>query len=398
MPLTDRRIVLGVTASIAAFKAADVASRLVQAGATVDVALTRRAAEFIGPLTFRGLTGRRPYVDLFEVDAPYGEAHIELAREADLLLICPATASTLARLAHGLADDFVSLTALATVAPVLVAPAMDTQMWEHPATQANRQLLEERGVQFLGPAEGRLASGRTGGGRLLEPAEIVGRVLARLGRERGDLAGRRVVVTAGGTREPLDPVRFIGNRSSGKMGYAVAEAARDRGAAVVLITSAALPPPPEVEIVPVESAIEMQQAVNEHVAAADVLVMAAAVADYRPVEAAERKIKRGETQSRTLELVQNPDIVAGATGDFVKVAFAAETDDLLENAQRKLASKGAHLVAANDVTAPDAGFGVDTNRVTILDRDGGREELPLMSKYDVALRLLDRVVPLLDGR
>jgi len=390
--------VLGVTGSIASYKAADITSRLVQAGAEVDVALTRSACEFITPLTFRALTGRQPYAGLFALDAPYGEAHVELARAADLMLIAPASASTLARLTYGLAEDFVSLTALATTAPLLVAPAMDAQMWEHAATQANLAVLRERGVEVLGPASGRLASGRVGSGRLLEPAAIVDLVKARLGRERGDLAGRYVVVTAGGTREAMDPVRYIGNRSSGKMGHAVAEAARDRGARVTLITTAPLPDPAAIEVVRVESARELQAAVTKAIRGCDALIMAAAVADYRPDQAYERKIKRGETETRTLELVQNPDIVAGASGPFIKVAFAAETDDLLENAQRKLERKGAHLVAANDVTASDAGFGAETNRVTILDRDGGRETLPLLSKYDTAGRLLDRVAALLPPR
>lgn len=394
-PLAGRRIVLGVSGSIASYKAADVASRLVQAGAHVDVALTPGATEFIAPLTFRALTGRQPYVDLFR-DGDEGEAHVELARRADLMLIAPASASTLARLAHGLAEDFVSLTAIATHAPVLVTPAMDSQMWEHPAVQANRATLEERGVQFLGPVSGRLASGRTGSGRLMEPQDIVDHVKARLGRELGDLAGRTIVVSAGGTREAIDPVRYVGNRSSGKMGYAIAEAARDRGASVVLVTSAGLPRPAGIEVVPVESAEQMLKAVETACTRADALVMAAAVADYRPAEAAEQKLKKASGQSgRTIELVETTDIIASIQGDLVKVAFAAETQDLLANAQKKLASKGARFVVANDVTAPDAGFAVDTNRVTILDDAGGREALPLMQKYEVGWRVIDRVAALL---
>lgn len=395
--LDGRTVVLGVSGSIASYKAADIASRLVQTGARVEVALTRAAAEFITPLTFRALTGRSPYVDMFR-DGAEGEAHVELARRAELLLVAPASASTLARLAHGLADDALSLTALATAAPVLVAPAMDSQMWEHAATQANRARLAERGVQFLGPVSGRLASGRTGAGRMLEPAAIVDLVRARLGREHGDLAGRVIVVSAGGTREAIDPVRFVGNHSSGKMGYAIAEAARDRGASVVLISSAALAVPGGVRLVAVESARDMLAAVQAECAQADALIMAAAVADYRPAEVAARKIKRAGFDARSVDLVQNPDIVATVQGDFVKVAFAAETDDLLANARKKLVAKGAHLMVANDVTATDAGFGVDTNRVTILDTDGGVDELPLLSKYEVGQRLLDRVVSLLGAR
>lgn len=395
-PLRGARVVLGVTGSIACYKAVEVASRLVQAGAEVDVALTSHAAEFVTPLTFRSITAREPYSDMWRPHGEYGEAHVELARRASLLLIAPATASCLARLAHGLADDMVALTALATDAPVLVAPAMDAQMWEHPATQANVAILRERGVQFVGPASGRLASGRVGAGRLVEPAEVVDTARARLAREGGDYLGRKVVVSAGGTREAIDPVRFLGNRSSGKMGYATAEAARDRGAEVVVVSTVSLPVPTGVRIVAVESALQMQEAVLAECADADLLVMAGAVADYRPNVAAERKIKRESAGDLVLDLIENPDIIASVPtdnarpGGLVKVAFAAETDDLLANAQRKLQRKGARFVVANDVTATDAGFSVDDNRVTILDDDGGSEEFPLMSKYAVGHVILDR--------
>ncbi|MDP6606957.1 MAG: bifunctional phosphopantothenoylcysteine decarboxylase/phosphopantothenate--cysteine ligase CoaBC [Dehalococcoidia bacterium] len=394
-PLTDRRIVLGVSGSIAAYKAAEITSRLVQAGAEVDVALTRAATEFITPLTFRSLTAREPYVDMFRPHGEYGEAHVELARQADLMVIAPATASTMARLVNGLADDFVSLTALATQAPILIAPAMDSQMWEHEATRANRYTLEGRGVTLVGPVPGRLASGRIGSGRMAEPATIVDAIKVRLGQARGDLAARRIVVTAGGTREAIDPVRYVGNHSSGKMGYAIAEAARDRGAEVILITTAALPDPHGVRVVRVESALELQRAVEAECPQAKALVMAAAVADYRPSEAAEQKMKRADASELAVDLVENPDVIALVSGDFVKIAFAAETENLIENAIGKLERKGAQLIVANDVTATDAGFGTDTNRVTILDRDGGAEILPLMSKYEVAVRVLDRVAALL---
>ncbi len=396
LPLTGRHVVLGVTGSIACYKALEIASRLVQAGAVVDVALTRAATEFVTPLAFRSLTARQPYVDMFTPHGADGEAHVELARRADAMLIAPATASTLARLAHGLADDFVALTALATTAPLLVAPAMDAQMWEHPATQANRALLVERAVQFIGPAAGRLASGRTGAGRLVEPAEIVEVLQARLGREHGDLAGRRLVVTAGGTREPLDPVRFVGNHSSGKQGYAIARAARDRGADVTLISSAALPAPAAIRVVPVSSHADMYAALEQACRGTDALIMAAAVADYRPARPAEQKIKREKAHELTIELVENVDIIASIDEPgMVKVAFAAETEELLANAERKLQKKRAQLMVANDVSATDAGFAVDNNRVSILDDHGGREDLPLMSKYDVGMRVLDRVAALL---
>ena len=394
-PLAGRHIVLGVSGSLAAYKAAEVASRLVQLEAHVDTILTESAAEFITAVTFRGLTGHEPYTGMFD---PYGdgEAHVELAHRADLLVVAPATANLLARLVAGTADDFLALTALATRAPILVAPAMDSQMWEHEATQANRLTLVNRGVEFVGPVAGRLGSGRVGAGRMAEPLTIVEAVRARLGRERGNLAGVRVVITAGGTREEIDPVRYVSNHSSGKQGYALAESARDRGAEVTLISTAALPDPGSVRVIHVDSALEMLAAVRAEMEHGGVLIMAAAVADYRPAEAAEQKIKRADQGGAlTIPLVENPDISKEVTGDFIKVVFAAETNDLIENAGRKLVAKGAHLVVANDVSASDAGFGVDTNRVTMLDREGGREDLALMSKYDVSARILDRVATLL---
>ena len=398
-PLSGRTIVLGVTGSIAAFKAVDVTSRLVQAGATVEVVMTEAATKFIGPLTFRGITGREPYVDLWATASPHAEPHVVLGRSADLYLIVPASASTMARIAHGLADDFVSLTALAMRGPVLIAPAMDALMWSNAATRANVDLLRERGIEFLGPVEGRLASGEVGAGRLMEPAAIVDHVKARIGREHGDLAGARIAVTAGGTREPADPVRFVGNRSTGKMGHALAEAARDRGADVVLITSASLAAPGATEVVQVETAHEMLAALETHVADCDALVMAAAVADYRPSESLARKQKRGGLEHWTLDLERNPDLIASIEREgLIKVAFAAETEDVLRNAAHKLVAKGAHLMVANDVSAKDAGFAVDTNRVVILDRNGGCDELPLLSKYDCSHRILDRLAALLQDR
>lgn len=396
MPLAGRTIALGVSGSVAAYKAVEVASRLVQAGAAVEVVMTEAATKFVGPLTFRAITGRQPFIDLWSVDGPHAEAHVALGRSADLFLIVPATASTIARLAQGLADDFVSLTALAMRGPTLLAPAMDAQMWANLATQENMKVLTERGVEILGPVEGRLASGEVGAGRLMEPATIVDYVRARIGLECGDLVGKRIIVTAGGTREPADPVRFVGNRSTGKMGYAVAEVARDRGAQVVLITSAELASPGAVEVVQVETADEMQVALEREVVDAHALIMAAAVADYRPIDTADRKQKRSQREHWTLELERNPDLIASVDGGtLVKVAFAAETDDLIANALRKLQEKGVHLIVANDVSAPDAGFAVDTNRIVLLDLEGGQEQLPLLSKYDCAVKVLDRVEGLL---
>jgi phosphopantothenoylcysteine decarboxylase/phosphopantothenate--cysteine ligase len=396
-PFQDKHIVLGVTGSIAAYKAADLASKLVQAGARVSVVMTPAALRFITPFTFRAITGRPALHDMFVPETDLPEEHVALARGADLVLIAPCSANMMAKLVHGFSDDMVSLTALATTASVLIAPAMDAQMWEAAATQANLETLKARGVATVGPAVGRLASGYIGAGRLAEVETIVGAAAYELAKQ-GDLAGRRIVVSAGGTREPIDPVRFIGNHSSGKQGYALAEAARDRGAAVTLISTAtSLPAPYGAELVAVETVAQMRQAVLAACESADVLVMAAAVSDFRPARVGEQKIKKGDG-GLTLELVKNDDFFLEVPDWVVKVGFAAETEDLLDNAARKLVQKRLDLICANDVTAEDAGFGVDTNRVTIIDREGSREELPLLSKYDVSQRILDRVLPLLERR
>jgi len=402
MTLADRHIVLGVSGSIAAFKAADLASKLVQEGALVDVVMTGEAAEFVTPFTFRALTGRPALSDMFQPATEQREEHVALARSADLVLIAPASANTMAKLVHGFADDMVSLTVLATKAPVAVAPAMDAQMWEAAATQANVAVLRQRGVTVVGPDDGHLASGHTGPGRLVAVETLVGAAKWVLGRG-GALAGRRIVVSAGGTREPIDPVRFIGNRSSGKMGFALAEAARDRGAAVTLVTTVTPPPAPPapfgVDVVAVETVAEMREAVLAACAGADALIMAAAVSDYRPAARAAQKIKKGDGGGLTLALVQNASFFPEVPDGVLKVGFAAETENLIANARLKTLTHGPlDLICANDVTAPDAGFGSDTNRVTILDRDGGSEELPLLSKYEIGVRILDRVAALLASR
>ncbi len=396
-PFSGRRVVLAVTGSIAAFKAAALTSELVQLGAEVDVVLTAAAARFVTPLTFHSLTQRRVYTDLFDVLPDESSAHVRLGEQAELLAVVPATATTLARLAHGLADDLLGCVALATTAPVLAAPAMESHMWAHPATQANVATLQERGVHFVGPGAGRLASGQIGPGRLAPPDEILGHMRAVLGRD-GPLAGRRIVVSAGGTQEPLDPVRFIGNSSSGKMGYAVATVARDRGAAVTLISGpASIPPPAAVELVQVRTTQEMQAAVQAAVAGADAIIMAAAVADYRPAAAADRKLKKTGA-GLTVHLTENPDIIAGVPRSLVKVAFAAESEDLLRHAAEKLERKGADLIVANDITEPGSGFGTDTNRVTLLAPNTAPEALPQLPKEAVAAHILDRVQALLAAR
>ena len=298
-PLLGKRIVLGVCGSIASYKAADIASKLTQAGALVDVVLTDAAQQFVTPLTFRGLTGRPVFTDMYDPQSPLAEEHVALARAADAVLIAPASATTIARLAHGLADDMLALTALATTAPIVIAPAMDAQMWEHAATRANVALLTQRGAVFVGPADGRLASGRIGPGRLVDTPTILGALSQVLGA-KGDLAGRRIVVSAGGTQEPIDPVRYVGNRSSGKMGFAIAEAARDRGAAVTLVTGpVALTTPYGVERVDVRTTAEMAEALVRAAEGCDAVIMAAAPADFRPATAEGQKIKRGAKRYRS---------------------------------------------------------------------------------------------------
>jgi phosphopantothenoylcysteine decarboxylase/phosphopantothenate--cysteine ligase len=390
--MKGKNIVLGVTGSIAAYKAADLASKLVQGDAVVDVVMTPAACEFITPLTFRGITQRDAVVDMYKA----AEEHIEIARRADAVVVAPATATTIARLAYGLAEDMVSLTVLATQAPVLVCPAMDSQMYENDTTQANLETLRSRGITTVGPEMGRLASGRLGLGRLADPETILGAIRALLGRG-GSLAGRKLVVTAGGTREPVDPVRYVGNYSSGKMGYALAEAARDRGAQVVLVSAPTeLPTPYGVRLIRVGRAVEMRDVVFAECDDAHVLIMAAAVADFAPAGVSEQKIKR-RTERLRVALTRTPDILAEAGPTCVKVGFAAESEDLIANARQKLEAKGLALIIANDITDPQSGFGADTNRVVILDRTGGEERLPVLTKYEVAERVLDRVVEMLDG-
>ncbi|MBN1123177.1 MAG: bifunctional phosphopantothenoylcysteine decarboxylase/phosphopantothenate--cysteine ligase CoaBC [Anaerolineae bacterium] len=399
MIVEGKRIILGVTGSIAAYKAAAIASHLTQSGALVDVIMTDAAQRFVTPLTFQSLTGRPVYTSMW---GGSGEglgshiAHVALGHEADLLLIAPATANTMARIANGLADDLLSVTALAARCPILIAPAMDVGMYGAPATQANIEILKTRGVRFAGPTIGRMASGLEGLGRFIDPEEIVGYARWVLG-ENGPLRGRKVVVTAGPTRESLDPVRFLSNRSSGRQGFALAQAAVDAGAEVVLIAGPVdLPTPVGVGRVKVETAREMEQAVLEHAVGgrpADALIMSAAVADYRPGEASGQKIKKS-TGTLSAELVANPDILMSVASQknrpAVVVGFAAESQELIANAQDKLDRKKLDLIVANDITATDAGFAVDTNRVHFVTGESV-EELPLMSKEAVAARVIDWV-------
>ena len=393
--LEGRRIVLGVAGGIAAYKAVEVCRRLVDGGAHVVPVLTRGARRFVGETTFSALASERARTSLF--DDPDPIPHTRLGQSADLVLVAPATARVIGTYAAGISNDLLTATLLATEAPVVVCPAMHAEMWRHPAVQDNIATLRRRGVHVVEPEEGRLAGGDVGQGRLAEPATIVAAVESVLARGR-DMAGLHVLVTAGGTREPIDPVRFIGNRSSGKQGHALAAEAAARGAKVTLVTTAALPVPPGADVVRVETAAEMDEAVRAVAPAADVIVMAAAVADFRPAAAATTKIKKDKGVP---EIVLEPtvDILAGLgrtkRPDQTLVGFAAETEQLRQNAASKLVAKGADLIVANDVTAPGAGFEHDTNSVVILNADGTEREVPLADKRAVARAVFDAV---LDGR
>jgi len=389
--LRGRRVVLGVTGGIAAYKAVEVCRRLVDAGAHVAPVLTDDALRFVGALTFSALASEPARTSLF--DGPDPIPHTRLGQSADLVVVAPATAKLLGKYAAGISDDLLTATLLATRAPVLVAPAMHTEMWEHPAVRENLATLRRRGVHVVDPEAGRLAGGDEGDGRLADPARIVtagATVLA----EGGDLAGIRILVTAGGTREPLDPVRFVGNRSSGKMGHAVADVAARRGAAVTLVTTTDRSAADAVEVIRVDTADEMSAVVLTRFAEVDVVVMAAAVADFRPKAQAETKLKKADGVPEVV-LETTPDILA-MLGERKQphqllVGFAAETDRVQEQAAAKLAAKRVDLMVANDVSAPDAGFEVDTNRAILLYSSGSAEETPLMAKSDLAGLLLDRI-------
>lgn len=398
-----KHIILGVTGSIAAYKAADLASKLTQAGALVDVILSPAAEKFVTPLTFQSVTGRRAFT---ESDLWGGEAHVlhvGLGHSTDLLAIAPCTANTIAKLANGIADNLLTITALAASSPLLIAPAMDAGMFSHPATQENLALLRERKVIFAGPVEGRMASGLIGLGRMLEPEQLLGHMRLILG-SGGPLHGKKVVVTAGGTREPLDPVRMLTNKSSGKQGYALAQAALDAGATVSLVTtSSILTPPVGANVIEASTAETMKQVILEEAAAADVLLMAAAVSDFRPKTTASEKIKKQDGIPQVV-FEASPDILETIADPKNKkqrprlvIGFAAESDNLLENASKKLRAKKLDMIVANDISSPDSGFSVDTNRVVLLYPDGQQEPLALMSKAEVSQVIIERAAALLES-
>jgi phosphopantothenoylcysteine decarboxylase/phosphopantothenate--cysteine ligase len=397
--LANKSIVLGVTGGIAAYKVVEIARQLTRAGAAVDVIMTEAATKFVTPLTFQTLTQRPVITEMFKLLSEMNIGHVSLGERADLVVIAPATADIIAKLAHGICDDMLTTTVLATRAPVLVVPAMNVNMYENVVTQENIAILRRRGFQVMDPAVGVLASGISGRGRLPEIEDILKSIRLVLGR-KGDFAGYRLVITAGGTQEPIDPVRYISNRSSGKMGHSLAEAALDRGASVTLITTSSLKPPYGCEVIPVETAFEMRDAVVAATQKADALIMAAAVADYRVENPSELKMKK-EADKLTLNLVRNPDILGELSnneGRLVKVGFAAESHDLLEHAKQKLAAKNLDMIVANQIIGPNSAFGNDDNKVWILAPGGHVSELPMMRKLEAADRILDRVLQLINSR
>lgn len=397
--LQGKCVILGVTGGIAAYKAAELLRLLVKAGAEVHVIMTRSAQEFVAPLTFQTLSGNPVHTELFNIIQEQEIGHISLADRADLLLVAPATANLIGKVANGIADDLLTTTIMATRAKVLFAPAMNSNMWDNPLYRENQAKLEALDYHFIEPAYGELACGWQGQGKLPDPQDIFLSAQALLGD--ADLAGKTVLVTAGPTREEIDPVRFLSNYSSGKMGYAIAAAACNRGARVVLVSGPVnLPEPRGVETIQVASAQEMYQVVMEQADKADLVIKAAAVADFRPVARGEQKVKKGASGAMAIELQRNPDILAALgenKGSRVLVGFAAETEDLLKHAREKLTKKNLDMIVANDVTQAGAGFDGDTNIVRFLSADGAVEELPQMSKQAVAEALLDRVAALLPG-
>jgi phosphopantothenoylcysteine decarboxylase/phosphopantothenate--cysteine ligase len=397
--LTNKQIVLGLTGGIAAYKGAEIVRRLQDQGATVRVVMTRAAQEFITPLTLQALSGNPVHLDLLDTEAEAGMGHIELARWADLVLIAPASANFISRLTNGHSDDLLSALCLATRANIAIAPAMNQGMWHNPSTQDNLARLQERGVIQFGPAAGSQACGEVGLGRMLEPQEIVQLTATQF--QSGLLAGRRVVITAGPTREPLDPVRYLSNHSSGKMGYAIAEAAMEAGARVTLITGPTnLPPPARVEVKQVTTAEEMHQASLATLDGCDIFIASAAVADYRPREAAEQKIKKGSADTITIELVKNPDIVsavAAASPKPLTIGFSAETENLIDHARGKLQRKGLDLIVANDVSDTSIGFNSEDNAATLIWRKG-EKTLAKRSKRQLARDLVEHIAGMLTSR
>lgn len=394
--LHGKSILLGISGSISSYKAIDLASKLVQHGADLDVIMTSSAVRFVAPLTFENIIHKPVVQDVFTSESEKGIYHISATERADLVVVAPATANMIAKISNGLCDDPVSLAVLSSKAPVVICPAMDGHMYQNPATQENIRKLTDRGIYLVGPTTGRLASGSIGQGRLVEPSDILSHIRLLLG-QTGDLAGRKIVVSAGGTQEPIDPIRFLGNRSSGKMGYALAEAAIDRGANTVIVAAPNnLIPPAGTKILKVVTAKEMNSAIVNEMEDCDILIMSAAVADWRPKETAKNKIKKNDLKNLSITIKKNEDIIANIKKpNLVKVGFAAETENMLSQARQKLKEKNLDLIAANNVSGDNTGFGSDNNEVVLIDREGNVNELGLLSKYEIGQHILNAVIPML---
>ena len=393
----NKKIVIGVTGSIAAYKSVDIASQLTQRGAIVDVIMTEKATKFVSPLSFQAITHRKVVVDLYDPASDMGMDHLVLANQADLFVIAPATANIVSKTALGISDNSLTATLLATEAPILICPAMDGDMFQKPQVKTNLDKLIEYGFHVLGPDEGRLASGKVGKGRLVESSEILDMCRYILGIN-GDYEGKNIVVTSGGTREHIDPVRYISNNSSGKMGNFLAEAARDRGAFVQLVSSSTVSKQsPGIELKKVKTAEEMLQSVELASTSADVLIMAAAVSDWKPSDVSQQKIKKDGVKEISIEMVQSSDILSTVLKPgLIKIGFAAETQDVIENALEKLNSKGLDLIVANDISDESIGFESDYNSVTIIDKNGNTKQVDRSLKYEVANLILDEVLNLFD--
>jgi len=396
-PLVNKKIVLGVTGSIACYKALDLASKLVQKGALVDTIMTESSLEFLTPLSFKAITNRSVVTNMYDMNSEFSINHVGLAESADIIMVAPATANIIAKIANGISDDPLTTTILATKSPVAIAPAMDGNMYDNPATQNNIATLMSRGIFVAGPENGRLASGLVGNGRMTSPENLIDVISMTLG-STGDLAGKKILVSAGGTIEPLDLVRYISNRSSGKMGHAIAEAARDRGAIVTLISASnTLPNPIGIRTGKVKTSSEMYATISKEINDIDVIIMAAAVSDWTPKEYLDTKQKKNDSDNWSINLIKTTDIIASISNPkLIKIGFAAESDDLIGNSKTKLTSKSLDFIVANDITEVDNGFESDNNSVSIIHPNGNIESIPTMSKYEIGNEILDRILPLFD--
>ncbi|MAU64771.1 MAG: bifunctional phosphopantothenoylcysteine decarboxylase/phosphopantothenate--cysteine ligase CoaBC [Dehalococcoidia bacterium] len=398
-PLTNKRIVLGVTGSIACYKALELASKLVQNGALVDTIMTKSSQEFLTPLAFKSITHRDVITNMYDINSEFAINHVGLAESADIIVIAPATANTIAKISNGMSDDSLTTTVLASKCPIVIAPAMDGNMFDNPATQSNIATLISRGIFISGPEYGRLASGLIGNGRMTSPKNLVDIITMTLG-SKGDLSGKKILISAGGTTEPIDPVRFITNKSSGKMGYSIAAAARDRGANVTLVSASnMLENPIGIQIKKVRTSSEMYDVISKEITEMDAIIMAAAVSDWTPKKYSNSKSKKNGSENWSIDLIKTTDIIANiAKPNLIKIGFAAESDNLIQNGKSKIQSKSLDLIVANDILDKENGFESDTNKVSIIHPNGDVEIIPTMPKYEVGNEILDRMIRLFNKK